>query len=64
MVAVLALFDQGKAQLSAIQITEQPRLLTKSKINCPSYKFCKYFSEKWRSNFVLILVLVLESKGP
>ena len=46
MVAVLALFDQEKAQLSAIQITEQPRLLTKSKINRPSYKFSKYILVK------------------
>ena len=43
-VAVLALFDQEKAQLPAIQINEQPRLLTKSKLNNGSYKFSKYFS--------------------
>ena len=32
-VAVLAFFDQEKAQLPAIRITEQPLLLTKSKID-------------------------------
>ena len=43
-VAVMALFDQEKAQLSAIRITEQPRVLAKSKINRPSNKLSKYFS--------------------
>ena len=43
-VAVLAFFDQEKAQLPAIRITEQPIL--KSKINRPSYKFSKYFRQK------------------
>ena len=42
-VAVLAFFDQEKAQLPAIRITEQPMLLTKGKINRPGYKFSKYF---------------------
>ena len=32
-----------KAQLPAIRITEQPIQLTKNKINCPGYKFSKYF---------------------
>ena len=31
-IAVLAFFDQEKAPLPAIRITEQPMLLTKSKI--------------------------------
>ena len=35
-----------KAQLPAIRTSEQPMLLTKSKINCPAYKFSKYFREK------------------
>ena len=42
-VAVLAFFDQKKAQLPALRITEQPILLTKSKINCMGNKFPKYF---------------------
>ena len=42
-VAVLAFFDQ----LPAIRMTEQPILLTKSKINRPGHKFSKYFHEKW-----------------
>ena len=37
-VAVLAFFDQQKAQLPAIRINEQPILQTKSKINLRSYK--------------------------
>ena len=32
-----------KAQLPATRITEQPILLTKIKIDRPSYKFSKYF---------------------
>ena len=32
-----------KAQLPAMGITEQPILLTKSKINRPGYKFSSYF---------------------
>ena len=32
-----------KTQIPAIRITEQPILLTKSKINRPGYKFSKYF---------------------
>ena len=32
-----------KAQLPATRITEQPVLLTKSKINRPCYKFSTYF---------------------
>ena len=39
----LAFFDQKKAQLPAIRITEQPILLTKRKINCLGYKCSKYF---------------------
>ena len=46
MVVVLAFFDQKKAQLPAIRITKQPMLLTKSKTNCPGYKFSKYFRYK------------------
>ena len=34
-IAVLAFFDQRKAQLPAIRITEQPMMLTKRKINRP-----------------------------
>ena len=30
-------------ELPAIRITEQPILITKSKINRPGYKFSKYF---------------------
>ena len=44
MVAVLAFFDQQKkAQLPTIRITELPKLLTKSKLDRPGYKFSKYF---------------------
>ena len=32
-----------KAKLPAIRITEQPTLLTKSKIDRTGYKFSKYF---------------------
>ena len=35
-----------KAHLPAIRITEQPVLLTKSKINCTGYAFSKYPSRK------------------
>ena len=35
-----------KAQLPAIRITEQPILLTKSKIHRPVYKLTKYFRQK------------------
>ena len=35
-----------KAQLLAIRITEQPILLTNSKINRLGYKFSRYFSQK------------------
>ena len=35
-----------KARLPAIRITEQPILLTRSKINRPGYKFTKYFRQK------------------
>ena len=45
-VAVLAFFDLEKAQLPEIRITEQPLLLTKSKINRPGYKLSKYFCQK------------------
>ena len=45
-VAVLAFFEQQKAQLPAIRITEQPILLTNSKIHRPVYKFTKYFCQK------------------
>ena len=42
-VVVLAFFDQEKAHLSAVRITEQPMLLTKSKFNHQGYNFSKYF---------------------
>jgi len=32
-----------RAQLPAMRTTEQPMLLTKSKSNCPGYKFSTYF---------------------
>ena len=35
-----------RVQLPATRITEQPTLLTKSKINRPCYNFLKYFREK------------------
>ena len=41
-VVVLEFLDQEKAQLPSRRITEQPMLLTKSKMNRPGYKFCKY----------------------
>ena len=42
--AVLAFFNLQKgSKLPAIRITEQPILLTKSKINCMGYKFSRYF---------------------
>ena len=55
MVAILAIFDPQKGLgpgsigcsviliAAAIRITEQPILLTKSKINRTGYKFSKYF---------------------
>ena len=52
-VVVLACFDQEKAQLPGISMTEQPMLLTQSKTNRPGYKFsasfmdCSWFSD-WR----------------
>ena len=46
MAAVLAFFASKKTQLPAIRITEQPILLTKSKINRSGYKFSKCFREK------------------
>ena len=45
-VAVLAFFDQQKAQLPAIRTTEQPMLLTKSKIDRQRYKISNYFRYK------------------
>ena len=56
-----------KAQLPAVRITEQPILLTKSRINRLAYKFSQYFfflAKNRQSNLILVLVLVLESKGP
>ena len=41
VVALLAFFDLQK--LPATRITEQPALLTKSKVNRPCYEFLKYF---------------------
>ena len=55
-VAVWHFSIKNKAQLPAIRITEQPILLRKRKINCLCFK-CQ-------SNLVVVLVLVLESKGP
>ena len=53
------------AQLPAITMTEQPILLTVGKINPPGNKFSKYiFAENGLTNLVLVLVLILESKGP
>ena len=45
-VAVLAFFEQKKAQMPALRVTEQPILLRRSKINRPVYKFTKYFRQK------------------
>ena len=42
-VVVLAFFNQEKAQLPAITISEEPMLLTKRKINRTGYKISKYF---------------------
>ena len=53
-----------KAQLPAIRITEQPILLTKSEINRPGHNFLSIFAKNGFLNLVLVLVLVLESKGP
>ena len=44
-VAVLHFSSSKKAQLPAIRITEQPILITKSKINRQGYKFTKYFGQ-------------------
>ena len=43
MVTVLAFFDQQRAQLQEIRITERLILQSKSKINRSGYKFSKYF---------------------
>ena len=51
-----------KAQLPAIRRTEQPILLTNRELNCPGYKFSKYFPKNEHLNLILILILVLESK--
>ena len=53
-----------RAQMPAIRITEQPIMLTKGKINCPGYKFLSILAKSGQSNLVLVLVLVLEPKGP
>ena len=39
-------------------------LLTKRKINGPVKHFLSIFAKNEQSNLVLVLVLVLESKGP
>ena len=44
--AVLTFLDQEKAQFPAIRITEEPMLLTKSKIKRLGCKFSKYFRKK------------------
>ena len=56
-VSYVPFFDQQKAQLQATRITEQPVLLTKSKINR------SIFAKKGQSNLLLVLVLVLESNA-
>ena len=54
-----------KAQLPTIRITEQPILLTKSKMNRKGVIiFLSILAKNGQSNLVLVLVLVLESKGP
>ena len=53
-----------KAQLPAIRITEQPILLTKSKIKRAVITFLSIFAENGQSKLVFVLVLVVESKGP
>ena len=49
-----------KSQLPAIRITEQPILLTKSKINRPGYSFPEIFAKNRQSNLVLVLLLVFK----
>ena len=52
-----------ETQLRAIRVTERrPILLTKSKINRPVINFLSIFAKNGQLN--LVLVLVLESKGP
>ena len=46
LLVVLAFFDQEKAQLPAIRISEEPMLLTKSKINRPGINFLSIFAKK------------------
>ena len=63
-VAILAFLDQQrKAQLTAMRITEQPILLTKSKINRMGLNFQSIYAKNGQSKLVLVLVLILESKG-
>ena len=62
-IAVLASFDQEKAQLAATRIPEQPMLLPKSKMNCPGYKFCKY-SEAQTGSKISYLFLSSNLKVP
>ena len=70
MVVVWHFSIEKKAQLPAIRITEQPILLTRRKINnyyCLCYKIfnvLSVFAKNRQSNLVVLLVLVLESKGP
>ena len=55
----------GSCQLPGIRITEQPILPTKRKINCLCYiNVLSIFAKNGQSNLAVILVLVLESKGP
>ena len=61
--AVSAYFDQEKAQLPSIRITEQPMSLTKGKINRPGLNFLSIFAKNRQSNLALVLILVLESTG-
>ena len=63
-VAVFAFSINENAQLPAIRITEQARLLTKRKIEGPGEKFSIFFAKNAQSNLVLVIVLVPESKGP
>ena len=65
-VAVLAFFWWAKkAQLPAIQITEQPILPTNSKIKRKRViNFLSIFAKNGQSKLVIVIVLVGKSKGP
>ena len=59
-------FISKKTKLPATRIViEQPIWLTKRRINRTGYKFpVRIFAKNGQSKLILILVLVLESKGP